>query len=419
MWYLRGTSTIRRELAIRNRVKLTKTFVANVEPGDREVVWWDEAVPGLGLRVTPSGHRSYILKYRIGRGRAALARKPTLGSASDLTPDQAREIARDWKIRGKNGEDPARTQRAAGELPTVADLCSGFLAKHAVNKKTGAEDRRRIERHILGWARLGKVRVKDVNHDDMVKLHRSLGSTPYEANRTLALASKLFSLSMRHGWRADNPAAGVEKYHERPRERVLSDEEVGWFWEACTRVGYPYGSCGQLLLLTGQRLNEIARMEWAELEGDTLRLPAERSKNGRAHGVPLSSASMAVLSGVERNGSYVLTTNGRVPINGWTKGFGRIRAEMNALAGRELERWTPHDLRRTAATGIARLGIPIPVTEAVLNHVSGTTAGIVSVYQRHDYAAEKRRALEAWANMVTSIVSDEDPPVVRLVSNGA
>ena len=401
-----------------NRVKLTKTFVAGVEPSDREVVWWDEAVPGLGLRVTPSGNRSYILKHRIGRGRAALTRKPTIGAVSDLTPDQAREIARDWKVRARNGEDPARAQKAEGELPTMADLCADYLEKHAVNKKTGEADRRKIERHILGRAKLGKLRVKDVTHDDVVKLHRAMFSTPYEANRTLALMSKLFSLALRHGWRADNPAAGVEKYRETPRERVLSDEEIAWFWEACNRVGYPYGTCGQLLLLTGQRLNEIARMEWDEIEDDALHLPAERSKNGRAHSVPLSYAAQAVLSSVERKGRYVLTTHGRVPINGWTKGVGRIRTEMNALAGRELERWTFHDLRRTAATGMARLGIPIPVTEAVLNHVSGTTAGIVSVYQRHDYAVEKRRALEAWGNMVMAIVEGEDPKLVRLVSSG-
>jgi integrase len=221
-----------------------------------------------------------------------------------------------------------------------------------------------------------------------------------------------------------SPAMGVKPAaKEKSRERVLTDDEIKLFWTACTTEGQPWGQLGKMLLLTGQRLGEVTGMTDSEITGDTWHLSAGRTKNGRAHYVPLSEAARDVLEAVERikgGAGYIYTTNGTTPLSGFHKGRNHIAERMVEIASEErgdvveIPHWTFHDLRRTAATGMARLGIPVRVTEAVLNHVSGTAGGIVSVYQRHDYADEKRDALDAWARFVGDLVEGKPDNVVRL-----
>ena len=160
-----------------------------------------------------------------------------------------------------------------------------------------------------------------------------------------------------------------------------------------------------------------------EVSGDLWHLSADRTKNGRAHDVPLSEAARDVLGAVERvkgDTGYVFTTTGESALQGYHKGRNHIAKRMAEIASDEraepvdIPHWTFHDLRRTAATGMARLGIPVRVTEAVLNHVSGTAGGIVSVYQRHDYADEKRAALDAWARLIADLVEANADNVVRI-----
>jgi integrase len=221
-----------------------------------------------------------------------------------------------------------------------------------------------------------------------------------------------------------SPATGVKPVaKETSRDRVLTDDEIRWFWQACEAEGFPWGPLGKVLLLTGQRLNEAAQITEGEIRGDLWHLSADRTKNGRAHDVPLSDAVRDVLGAVERidgKPGFIFTTTGTTPVSGFFKARAHLAEAMERLAaderGRavEIPRWTFHDLRRTAATGMARLGIAVRVTEAVLNHVSGTGGGIVAVYQRHDYADEKRAALEAWGRFVLSLVQGQPDNVVRL-----
>ena len=215
-----------------------------------------------------------------------------------------------------------------------------------------------------------------------------------------------------------NPFAGIKapsSERSRARERVLSDDELRLVWTAAEAIGWPFGSIVKLLALTGARRDEVAQVEWREIDFDRAlwMLPAARSKNRREHAIPLSVSALEILRSlprVERSGFVFTTTNGRVPVSGFNKAkdrFDNAIGELRAQAGSEepIEPWVFHDLRRTMATNLQKLGVRLEVTEAVLNHVSGSRAGIVGVYQKHDYATEKRQALEAWAKRVEEIVA--------------
>jgi integrase len=243
------------------------------------------------------------------------------------------------------------------------------------------------------------------------------------ANRVRAYLNKFINWCIERDILDVSPALGVRPAaKERSRDRILSDEELKWFWAACNNVGQPWGHLGKMLLLTGQRLGEVVNMTDQEISGSLWQLASERTKNGRAHDVHLSHAARSVLKAVERVKSmpqYVFTTTGRSALQGFHKGRIHLAMQMQRIASEEKGRvvdiphWTFHDLRRTAATGMARLGIPVRVTEAVLNHISGTGGGIVAVYQRHDYADEKREALEAWSRFVTSLVAGDVENMVQ------
>jgi integrase len=284
---------------------------------------------------------------------------------------------------------------------------------------------RQLELHVLpAW---GDRDIQTITKRDVIDLLDGLmdAGTPMAANRVRGYLSKFFNWCVERDVLEVAPTSGVKApAKEVSRDRVLSDNEIRWFWRACERVGPPWGAIGKLLLLTGQRLSEVTDMTEAEIwSGLFWQLPGERTKNKRPHDLPLSGAAQAVLADVVRvsgpNG-FLFTTTGRTPVSGLTKARNRFARIMEEMAAEErgqpvqIPRWTFHDLRRTAATGMARLGIPVRVTEAVLNHVSGTGGGIVAVYQRHDFADEKRDALEAWARFVTDLVNGTAPNVVRL-----
>jgi integrase len=267
--------------------------------------------------------------------------------------------------------------------------------------------------------------------------------------RTAAYGRAAFGWAVRRGAVKTNPFAdlpvpkGIAK-----RERVLGDEEIGEIWRAADDAGQPYGPIVRLLILTGQRRGEVAGMTWGEISEDlsTWTMPGDRTKNGVPHLVPLSGRARALLRGLlpedateakrslaERRAGRLLVLPGLVgtPFAGWSKAKAALdrvvadaRAEVAAAAGTSLTPlvpWSIHDLRRTVATGLQRLGVRLEVTEAVLNHISGSRGGIAGVYQRHDWAGEKRAALHAWAAHVLAIVEGraKPPNVVTLAWPGS
>jgi integrase len=212
-----------------------------------------------------------------------------------------------------------------------------------------------------------------------------------------------------------NPCRAVDKPRAgKPRERVLSDAEIVAVWRGSETLAAPYAAMVKLLILTGARVREIAELPFSELSPDlTLwTLPAERAKNGREHRVPLPQLARDIIAGIPRIAGparYVLTFTGERPVNGHSS----VKRALDAASG--VTGWVLHDLRRTVATGLQRLGVRLEVTEAVLNHVAGSRGGIVGVYQRHKYDDEKRAALAAWAERVAALTGGN---VVELRAEG-
>jgi integrase len=230
---------------------------------------------------------------------------------------------------------------------------------------------------------------------------------PSIASRTAAYGRACFQWALKRGTVAANPFAALPAIGEKPkRDRVLTDNELVAIWRAAAAMGPPFGPIVRLLILTGQRREEVGGMTWAELSDDflTWTIAASRAKNGTPHVVPLAEPARELLRSLPRAGALVMPGDRPpAPFSGWSK----AKARLDVAAG--VADWVLHDLRRTMATGLQRLGVRLEVTEAALNHISGSRAGIVGIYQRHNWAAEKRAALEAWASHVMALVEGREP----------
>ncbi len=396
--------------------KMTAVTVEKIKPGESRIEKPDTLVKGLVLVVQTTGSKSWQLRYRA----SGVRRRMALGSYPDVSLADARKAATEALVVVTAGGDPVGEKRAEkvvaelSERDQVKNLVEQFAKRHLSTLRSGATVKRELERHVVSvW---GERDIHSITKRDVIDLLDGIADSGrvVSANRVRAYIGKFFAWCVERDVIDQSPAAGVRPVaKERSRERVLSDDEIRWLWTACDRVGQPWGHLGKMLLLTGQRLGEVCGMTDREIDGDLWSLSGERTKNGRAHTVPLSGAALDVLASVGRiKGArgLILTTTGTSTLSGYTKGRNHLAEAMAEIASEEqgepieIDHWTFHDLRRTCATGMARLGISVRVTECVLNHVSGTGGGIVAVYQRHDYAEEKRHALDAWASFVTDLV---------------
>lgn len=408
---------------------LTTKAIEAAKPDDSRREIPDPALSGLYLVIQPSGVKSWALRYRY----AGKPKKLTLGRWPVMGLADARAAATDAIEAVEHGNDPsaakkrtkaARMEAQLSERDKIKTLVGQFGKRHLSTLKSGETVKRELNRHVVAvW---GERDIHDIAKRDVIDLLDAIADSGrvVTANRVRAYLNKFLSWCVERDIIDQSPAMGVKPVaKEKSRDRVLSDDEIRWLWQACTIEGQPWGHLGKMLLLTGQRLGEVVNMTDREVSGDLWHLTADRTKNGRAHDVPLSEAARDVLGAVERvkgDAGYVFTTTGESALQGYHKGRNHIAKRMAEIASDEtgepveIPHWTFHDLRRTAATGMARLGIPVRVTEAVLNHVSGTAGGIVSVYQRHDYADEKRAALDAWARFVGDLVQGTADNVVRI-----
>ena len=433
---------------------LTTVAVRNLRPGRKRREIADRGSPGLYLIVQPSGRKSWALRLRRPNGQSA---KVTLGTCdatgteiagdpavgSHLTLAAARRVAADLHRQRAMGKDIAAEAIAAKRRKKHEreGLAANAFGNAVVDYVAHAKTKQR------SWVDVGRALgidedlkvisgglaerwrdkpVAEIDAHDIFTLiedvrHRGIPGRARRVEGTTDALAQVFHarLSSLFGWLQSrrriktNPVAGVAAPDgPAARDRVLSDLEVTALWRASDEVGEPFGAIFKLLLLTGCRLNEIAQMRWAELseDGATLHLPAERVKNKRAHDVPLSPLARNIIADVARIGGspFVFTITGRSPVSGFGKAKKRLDAEM------DIAPWRTHDIRRTVASGLQRLGVPLPVTEKVLNHISGSLGGIVGVYQRHDYEAERRVALERWADHISALVEGRQAAVVPI-----
>jgi integrase len=324
-----------------------------------------------------------------------IQRRQTLGTYPALTLADARKLARKAFAQVAEGKDPSMDKRLSREKTPAGSfvaVATEYLERYARrHKKSWQSDERLIRVELTPlWA---KRRLAEIGKADVLSiLDKTADRAPILANRLLALLRKLFGWSVERGYIEISPCAGIKApSKERVRERTLTDDEIRRLQPAFDRLGYPFGPLFATLLLTGQRVNEVAGMSWDELdfERQIWRLAAERTKPGRPHAVPLSAPVMALLGGLPRLGGLVFTTSGDRPVSG----FSRAKARLDNLTG--LAGWRLHDLRRTAATNLARLGTAPHVVSAILNHApQGVTR---QVYDRYSYEKEMREALERWA----------------------
>lgn len=382
-------------------MRLTVQSVARLTlpSGKSELIVFDDDLPGFGLRLRAGGKRVWIIQYRVGPKQ----RRVTLGSVETIDLGKARKRAKDLLAEKQLGGDPQADKfeakaRAAVTLQSVAQRYLELRAAPRLAPRSYLE----VKRHH--WAPLHRVSIHRIRRSDVAArlLDIAANNGPMAANRARATLSSLFTWAMREGIADTNPVIGTNRpAPERSRSRVLSDNELVVILMACREDDY--GRIVHLLALTGQRREEVGGMRWDELDLDAglWRIPPERTKNHRPHDVPLSGPALQILEKIIRRNRPFVFGEGDGSFQGWSKAKSALDKRI-ADAGSTLAPWRLHDLRRTVATRMGDLGIEPHVVEAVLNHVSGTKAGVAGVYNRSLYAGEKRAALTLWADHVMS-----------------
>ena len=390
--------------------KLTNQVIKSInQPDTGRVDYQDEIVPGLILRVSASGRKSYSVSY-WQRGKRP---RVTLGDASLLSLAEAREQAREILRDVKLGLDRAKEKRQEHEADTFAELSRRYVerwAKVRKSPKSAREDELRIEKVLI--PRWGSWSAPDVRKRDVVALLDEYvdNGHPYAANRVQALVSKIYNFGIERDEVQVNPARGIRRQPEKPRERVLTDDELKKVFPLFRAEGLA-GLGFRLLLLTGQRPGEIFGMRWSEIEGDVWSLPAERSKNGQPNFVPLSTAARDVLLQLKthNNGSgfvFPSAQNDKAFLY-YEKAARRVKAEAKLS-----EPWNIYDLKSTCLTGLERLGVPGSVISAVANHAPTTVT--LRYYAFHDFGKEKREALDAWWRHVEKLDPSNKADVVEI-----
>lgn len=411
-------------------MRITKSSVDAAQQGEKDYLLWDDRLPGFGVKVTPKGSKVFVYQYRLG-GRGSPVRRYTIGKFGPITAEQARREAEMLALKVAQGVDPQRmkaeTARIAIDLAFnayVERFHAAYLIKEwPASQRDALALLRRYAAPVLGNKPLTELTRKDVTAV-------LAGPRDKVATTSLLFATlrRMLRWAVNQGDLERSPMEGMDAPAKAPsRDRVLSDGELRLVWQASHTLGYPFGYIFRLLLLTGARREEVASLDWSELSQEECvwLLPSSRSKNGVSARQPLSTLAMAELVALaERAGGWpraglLFSTNGMTSVSGHSKAKARLDAAVAALADEEglapPAPWRVHDLRRTLATGLQRLGVRFEVTEAVLNHVSGAKSGVAGVYQRHDWADEKRDAAQAWADHLSRLLTGVDQTnVLRL-----
>jgi integrase len=395
-------------------MKLTDRRILTLKPNPkRRLALADDKVPGLELRITANGAKTWTLRYRVEGGRRGRLRRLTLGRYPTLTLAKARKAAAEALGQiATTHTDPALTKQAARLGETFGDLARDYLARHAKrHKRSWREDERILNADVLPTWRSRKV--KDISRREVRELVEGIADrgSPIMANRTLALIRKMLNFAITRDWIDANPAARIPKPGaEQSRERVLTDDEIRLVWDASEAERPALCALMRLRLVTAQRGGELARLRWADVEADWLTLPGTATKNKQAHRVFLTPRALTILGSIPRiDGSeYIFPgKSGLRPLGDVKKAGRRIAARVLAKLretdpSAETFDFRGHDLRRTAATRMADASISQADIAKVLNHAEGGPRATM-VYNRYAYDREKRLALETWDRCLTAV----------------
>lgn len=393
--------------------KITKKSIDALEAGRSSQFLWDTDLKGFGAKITPSGSISYVLQFRMG-GRESIARRYTIGAhGSPWTPTTARLEAERLLLLVGQGIDPVEAEKQRRR--EAVDLALDNYARLFTRSCKGEGWRRLVERVVRLHLEpvLHKKPLPSITRSDIVSV---LDQMPDEqiANRrnVFAVMRRLFRWAVSRGDLDRSPMEGMETPPPvRPRDRWLADDELRLIWNATPDCHHCFGPIVRLLITTGQRREEVCGMQWQELDrGERLwTLPSQRTKNHEPNTIPLNQLAIGELDALAesqkwpRKGRVFATVSG-AGFTGYHKGKVKLDSVIEEREGEPLPPWRLHDLRRTVATNFQRLGVRFEVTEAVLNHVSGSRAGVAGVYQRHDWKEEKVQALGDWNDHLMRIL---------------
>ena len=422
-------------LGERKKRPLTALTIEHAKPRAKRYALPDVGHPGLRVLVYPSGVKSFVYRFRRSNKQdVTVALGPANGPGA-LSLVQARDAASDARRQRATGADPADQKRIArkAELArieaeelesrrkndTVEKVLGRYYTDHVDSLKSGDEVRRVLNKELKGWA---KRRVDSIQRRDTITLLDSVKArAPIQSQRLRAYGRHFFGWCIAKELTSINPFEGTAAVKETPRDRILTDGELRLLLRAIDRLEWPRRQFFSLLLLTGQRLNEVVEMAWSELdlsdESPTWVMPSERTKNGVAHTIPLPPVAAEILSSMDRiaGSSRVFASFSAAHAKNHLDSTMLDVAREQAFAhggdpdAISITPWRLHDLRRTAATTMPRLGVEVVTVERVLNH---QLRGVMGVYQRYSFDTEKRRALNQWADFLVNLNAARESNVV-------
>lgn len=389
------------------KIKLTHRGIETLTPVGKWLTdYWDETLPGFGVRVHHSGRKSFFVRYKLGTGTK---RRMTLGTYPSLGLSEARSQAKEIIGKVSRGEDPQAKKQEEKSAETFAELASEYLERHAkLKKRRWQEDERILEVDVLpAWK---NRKAKKIGRRDVGELLDTIveRGAPIMANRTKALISKIYNFGIGRDIVDHNPCLGVPMPAKaRQRDRVLTEEEIRTLWRALDGLDPVMAATFKMRLLTAQRGIEILAMRWADLNDGWWTIPGDVAKNGLAHRVPISPQTQALLDDLRQrtdDGEWVFASRRKPGTH-----IVAYQKAANVLVKTTEIDFVVHDLRRTAASFMTSMGISRLVVSKILNHVE---SGITAVYDRHSYDAEKREALELWGKKLEEIILPTDATVL-------
>jgi integrase len=376
------------------RKALTDRTIAALKPGQKRYEVRDSYLPCFGLRVSTNGRKTFFANYRFGTKQ----RRKTIGVYPRIKLAEARLEATEILRLVDAGSDPSYVTQT--HTMSVAEAVECFIRQYAKPRnRNWKETERVLEREFVN--RFRDKDIRDVDRTDVLRiLDAAVGrGANIQANRIHSMIRKMFNWFIERGIIEKSPIVGLSRpSKEVTRDRVLDDDEISRLLAACEAEPYPFGPYILMLLSTAQRRSEVANMRWSQIdiENQTWTIPSELSKNGKPHVVPLNSVALTVIESMPRFAmcGLIFSTTGKTSISGMSKMLRRIQLASNT------SNWRLHDLRRTAASRMAQNRVAPHVIEKVLNHMTGTIAGVAAVYNRYGYDDEKRQALNLWGKFL-------------------